>query len=334
MDFTLSDDQELLRETARTLFAKECPTTLVRAHAEDASAADALNERLREFAGLADAPLVDLCLFLEEAGAALAPGPFLATAATFVPLARAIGHASADAAAAGTATGTVAVAGRAGAWVPNTEPRKSFVLEADRVDHVAVLDATDDGAVAVRVLERPAVRVLRTVDTTRHVCELESPLDTPPLAHITADEAGGLRERAVVAMAADLLGASRWIFDATLAYAKVREQFDRPIGSFQAVKHKLADMALARERAWSAVYYAAMAIDADDPDRHRAAHVAKSAAGDAARRCAKDGAQIHGGIGYTWEHDLHLFIRRVYASEFLVGDSDWHRDQLAALLLD
>jgi alkylation response protein AidB-like acyl-CoA dehydrogenase len=110
-------------------------------------------------------------------------------------------------------------------------------------------------------------------------------------------------------------------------------QFDRPIGSFQAIQHKLANMALARERAWSAVYFAAMAIDADDPERHRAAHVAKASAGTAATLCAKDGVQIHGGIGFTWEHDLHLFIRRAYASEHLLGTTDWHHDQLGQLLL-
>jgi alkylation response protein AidB-like acyl-CoA dehydrogenase len=76
-----------------------------------------------------------------------------------------------------------------------------------------------------------------------------------------------------------------------------------------------------------------MTVDADDPDRHRAAHVAKAAAGDAAKLCAKDGIQIHGGIGYTWEHDLHLYIRRAYASEFFLGQGDWHRDQLAELIV-
>ncbi|MEY2458391.1 MAG: hypothetical protein QOG30_221, partial [Acidimicrobiaceae bacterium] len=141
-------------------------------------------------------------------------------------------------------------------------------------------------------------------------------------------------ERAWVALAAELVGTARWLLHTTLEYAKQRVQFDVPIGSFQAIQHKLANMSLAVERAVSATYYAAMAIDADDQDRHRAAHVAKAAAGRAATLCAKDGIQIHGGIGYTWEHDLHLYIRRAYASEHLLGTSGWHHDQLAALLLD
>jgi len=105
-----------------------------------------------------------------------------------------------------------------------------------------------------------------------------------------------------------------------------------PIGSFQAIQHKLADVALDLERATSAVYYAAMAIDAKDADWHRATHVAKAAAGAAATRAAKDGIQIHGGIGYTWEHDLHLFIRHAYGSEAWLGTRDWHHDRLAELL--
>jgi alkylation response protein AidB-like acyl-CoA dehydrogenase len=106
-----------------------------------------------------------------------------------------------------------------------------------------------------------------------------------------------------------------------------------PIGSFQAIQHKLADCSVDLERARSAVYYAAMCIDADDPERHRAAHVAKAATGRAATHCAKDGMQIHGGIGYTWEHDLHLYIRRAYASEHLLGTAGWHHDRLADLIL-
>jgi alkylation response protein AidB-like acyl-CoA dehydrogenase len=140
-------------------------------------------------------------------------------------------------------------------------------------------------------------------------------------------------ERAWVSLAAEMLGTSRWLFDEALAYARAREQFGRPIGSFQAIQHKLANLALARERAWAAVYYAAMAIDADDPQRRAAAHVAKATAGQAAHQCAKEAIQIHGGIGYTWEHDLHLWMRRAFASEHLLGTTDWHYDRLADLVV-
>ena len=139
--------------------------------------------------------------------------------------------------------------------------------------------------------------------------------------------------RATVALAAEMVGTARRLFAMTLEYAKDRVQFGVPIGSFQAIQHKLADMSLDVERAWSAVYYAAMTVDADDADRHRAVHVAKAAAGEAAKRAAKDGIQIHGGIGYTWEHDLHLFMRRAFGTEALLGTTGWHHDRLADLLM-
>src|SRR5438034_11530775 len=123
MDFTLTPEQELLRDSARSLLAKECPTSLVRAHADDPGAAGPLWKHLREWTELGAGPLVDLCLFLEETGAVLAPGPFLATTSLFAPLVRA--HAGG-----GDRIGTVAIAGRGGDWVPNDDPVKAYVLEA------------------------------------------------------------------------------------------------------------------------------------------------------------------------------------------------------------
>ena len=130
-----------------------------------------------------------------------------------------------------------------------------------------------------------------------------------------------------------MTGTARRIFDMALAYAKERKQFDRPIGSFQAIQHKLADMSLALERATAAVQYAAMTCDAAAGDRTLACHSAKAAAGEAARRILKDGAQIHGGIGYTWEHDLHLYLRRATADEDMLGTTSWHLDRIADLLM-
>src|SRR5689334_9664086 len=130
MDFTLSADQEMVRDTARSLFSKEWPTSSVRAHFEDPSVADGLDKRLREFAGLAEAPLTDLCLFLEAAGAAVAPGRFFATTALFAPLLHALGHPLYDAVVGGDASGTVALAGRDGIWEVNDARIKSYVVEA------------------------------------------------------------------------------------------------------------------------------------------------------------------------------------------------------------
>jgi alkylation response protein AidB-like acyl-CoA dehydrogenase len=332
VDFTLGDEQHLLRDTARTMLAKECPTALVRAHLEDPSVADALWLRLADFAPLAAGPLADLCLFVEETGYVAAPGPFFATAALFAPVLAAAGDDRAQAAQAGEITGTVAVAGADGVWQPNDEARKCFVPELDRVDWVAVVDAGP----SVRVVPAAGLpaRLLRTVDWSRRLFELDvAAVDGRPVP-VDGAALDGAWRRATVALAAEQVGTARRLFDMALEYAKHRVQFDHPIGSFQAIQHRLADLSLAVERADAAAQYAAMTVDADHEDARRAAHVAKAAAGTAATRAAKDSIQVHGGIGYTWEHDLHLFIRRAYAAEAWLGTTGWHHDQLAALLLD
>lgn len=325
MDFALTDDQQLLKDTARTLLTKECPTTLVRAHMDDPSAADTLWQELGGWTELADGPLVDLCLFLEEAGAVLLPGPFFATAALYRPLMAAAGVEPGD------GPGTVALAGASGEWVVADDPVRTFVMDVDRVERLAVVLPGPE----VLVVDGPvAGRPIELVDSTRRVFEIDVPDDVSGAVPVDEAALTGVVERGVVAVAADMVGTARRLLELSVDYAKERVQFDVPIGSFQAVQHKLADMALDVERATAAVYYAAMALDAGDPDRHRAVHAAKAAAGDAARRAAKDGIQTHGGIGYTWEHDLHLFIRRAYASEHLLGTTDWHHDRLADLLFD
>jgi alkylation response protein AidB-like acyl-CoA dehydrogenase len=329
VDFTLSEDQALLRDTARQLLQRECPTTLLRAYIDDAAAADPLWRHLRDFAALGDGPLTDLCLFVEETGYVAAPGPFFSTAALFAPLLAAAGHELLPSVLAGETTGTAAIAGSDGIWRPNDDPVKTFVPEADRVDWVAVVSSGP----AVALVQSPPVRRVETVDLTRRVFEVDASSLAGAAQPVDAEVLESVLGRATVALAAEIVGTARRLFDMTLGYAKERVQFDVPIGSFQAIQHKLADMALDLERATSAVAYAAMTIDAKDADRHRATHVAKAAAGAAAKRAAKDGIQIHGGIGYTWEHDLHLFIRRAYASEHLLGTSDWHHDRLADLLI-
>jgi alkylation response protein AidB-like acyl-CoA dehydrogenase len=329
VDFTLSADQELLRDTARQILARECPTTLVRAYIDDPAAADPLWQHLRDFAALGDGPLTDLCLFLEETGYVAAPGPFFSTTALFAPLLAGLGHELLPSALSGEVTGTVAIADADGVWRANDDRVRTFVPEADRVDHVAVVSS---GPV-VEIVESPPARQVTTVDFTRRLFEIEAPAGAAAARPIDEELLEAMLQRATVALAAEMVGTARRLFDMTLAYAKERVQFDVPIGSFQAIQHKLADMALDLERATSAVSYGAMAIDAKDADRHRAAHVAKAAAGAAVKRAAKDGIQIHGGIGYTWEHDLHLFIRRAYASEHWLGTSDWHHGRLAELLI-
>ena len=172
------------------------------------------------------------------------------------------------------------------------------------------------------------IRVLDCTDKTRILSEVSV---DGVAAEKVADTAPSL-DIATVALAAQTLGSARKLLDITVEYVKVRKQFDKPIGSFQAVQHKLADVLLAIERAWSATFYAAMCIDAQDDDAPRATCIAKAATGDASRRSAREAIQCHGGIGYTWEHDLHLWFRRIFADEPLMGSADTQRDRLADLL--
>ena len=312
MDFSLTDDQELLRDTAHKLLDRECPPALVRAHIDDPSMYEPLWRHLSEYTALGTGPATDLCLFLAETGYTAAPGPFLATA-LYATL-------TGD----DETTGTVAFL---------DDPVNSFVLEADRVERIAIVGPGPSLAVVNTEGLGDRLRFVSTLDFSRRLFSF----DTTGLAvdaHPLAQDAYALwRDRAHVSMAAEMVGTARHIFDMTLAYAKERNQFDRPIGSFQAIQHKLADMSLALERATSAVQYGAMTVEAAAPEATLACHAAKAAAGEAARRILKDGAQIHGGIGYTWEHDLHLYLRRATADEYLLGTTSWHLDRIADLLI-
>ncbi len=313
MDFSLTDDQELLRDTAHKLLDRECPPAVVRAHIEDPSVYEPLWRHLAEYTALGAGPASDLCLFLEQTGYVAAPGPFLATA-LFTSLTDGDGD----------TTGTVAFL---------ADPMNPFILEADRVEKIAIVGPGPAMDVLDRDELRPRLRFVGTVDFSRRVFQLDTDGLVLPGRPLDAERYAAWRDRAYVSIAAEMVGTARRIFDMALAYAKEREQFDRPIGSFQAIQHKLADMSLALERSTSAVQYAAMTCDAAAADRALVCHSAKAAAGEAARRILKDGAQIHGGIGYTWEHDLHLYLRRATTDEDMLGTTSWHLDRIADLLI-
>ena len=329
MDFALTEDQELLRSSARALLAAECPPTLVREHMDDIGVTAPLWDHLRSFSELGTGPTVDLCLFMEELGFVAAPVPFFASAVLGAPVLAAIGSDLLPAVLSGEQSATLALAGPDGYWTPNDEPFKSFVPDAASVDIVLTITATG----GVLQLTDAEIRRLETIDPSRPLYDVRADGVSELLGTISPDALERLMSRATVALAAEMVGTARLLFAMSLDYAKNRQQFGVPIGSFQAIQHKLADMSLDVERAWSAVYYAAMTVDADASDRRRAVHVAKAAAGEAATRAAKDGIQIHGGIGYTWEHDLHLYMRRAFGTETLLGTTGWHHDRLADLLM-
>jgi alkylation response protein AidB-like acyl-CoA dehydrogenase len=139
-------------------------------------------------------------------------------------------------------------------------------------------------------------------------------------------------ERATVALCAEMCGGAQRVLDMTVGYAKIRVAFGRPIGSYQGVKHRAADMLVEVENAKSLTYYAAWAVDEDAPEAALAASMAKAYCSDAYRRVSAAGIQLHGGIGFTWEHDLHLYFKRAKSSEFTFGDATYHRERVAQLI--
>jgi alkylation response protein AidB-like acyl-CoA dehydrogenase len=307
---------------------------------------------------------VELAVVVEELGRVLAPGPFVPTVTQFAPVVAEAGSPEQQkrflgGIAAGELTGTLGLVEESGSidagHVITTatpdgdgfvlEGAKEMVVEASTADEIAVIARTpgthgDDG-VGVFVVSRADVRLdpVDALDATRPLARVA--LDG---VRIGADRALGdpgpatavavrrAVEVAATALAVETVGAAQAIFDITLAYAKQREQFGAPIGSFQAIKHKFADMLVALERARATSYFAALTIAEDDDRRALATSTAKAAAGDCAALLAKEGIQIHGGIGYTWEHDMHLYVRRVKSSSLLFGNAAQHRARVADLI--
>ena len=150
-------------------------------------------------------------------------------------------------------------------------------------------------------------------------------------ATTVSGDAASLRRRATVLAAAEAAGVADRALEMSVEYAKVREQFGRPIGTFQAIKHRCADMAVRAEVARSAVTYAAVAIEEARDDAPLAVHIAKSLATDAAIGNATDNIQNHGGIGYTWEYDAQLYLKRAKRLRPAFGDADWHYERVARL---
>jgi alkylation response protein AidB-like acyl-CoA dehydrogenase len=308
---------------------------------------------------------VEVAIVAEELGRAVVPGPFLATVTQFVPMVREVGAEGplvADLlgrAAAGELTGTVALAER-GSWEPAAvgvvarrapggwvlDGAKDSVLDGAGADEVLVVAraAGTSGAEGLGVFVVPGSDLVATprsvIDPTLPLADLalDGVVVGPDrvLAEPGAAGVAGALERAgqeaTVALAAGTVGACRVIFEQTVAYTKEREQFGRPIGSFQALKHRMADMYLAVERATALCWFAALTIAEDDPRRAEAASMAKAAAGECQRLVVQDGLQLHGGIGLTWEHDLHFLLKRALSGDALYGNTVHHRARLARML--
>jgi alkylation response protein AidB-like acyl-CoA dehydrogenase len=374
MDFAFSEEQEMLRSSARDFLAKECSSKVVRKLME---ATDAYDPGLwKKIAALGWTALgipeqyggvgtfLDLVVVLEEAGRALLPGPFFATMGLAVPALIEAGTETQKkevltAIAQGSARATLALTEPSGRWDASAvtltakpggggwqlDGIKLFVPDAEAADYMIVAARTrgegEDGISLFLVKGKPAgmkVTALKTLDMTRRWSEvrfdgvklegesLMGPVDKawPKLKRAL--------EWATSALCAEMIGGTQKVLETSTEYAKTRHQFGKPIGIYQAVSHKLADMLVLSESGRSATYYAAWTVDADAPDRSLAASMAKAYVSDAYRKVAGDGIQVHGGIGFTWEHDLHLYFKRAKSSEVTLGDATFHRELVAQAL--
>lgn len=306
---------------------------------------------------------VELAVVAEELGRVVAPAPFLSTAAGYVPAVIEAGNpeqrqrflAPVAGGAVGTLglaepggryavadTATTAIPADGGTWRVSGE--KHDVLDAGRAEEVVVSarlpGTTGTDGIGLFVIPASAleVRPVHAIDGTRPVAAVV--LDD---VEVTADRALGrpgqsgaaldrVLQRATVSLCAEMVGTSQAIFDVVRAYVCEREQFGVKIGSFQAIKHKLANMYVALEAARATTYFAAGAIDEDDERRGEATHMAKSCAADCQKLVAQEGIQCLGGIGYTWEHDMHLYVKRQKEQAALFGTGAEHRAALADLL--
>jgi alkylation response protein AidB-like acyl-CoA dehydrogenase len=209
---------------------------------------------------------------------------------------------------------------------------KLFVTDAAVADWIIVVAKT--GVFLVDPKSR-AVRIMpmHGIDMTRKLYSVQ--FDNAPAEKIGETSAlARALDIATVALAAEMVGGMQRTLDLTVEYAKARKQFGKPIGMFQAVQHHCADMYLETESSRSAVYYAAWALQENAPDAANAVSIAKMYASDASRTVGNRGIQVHGGMGFTWENDLHLYYRRAKASETFLGDATFHRERLARLVID
>jgi len=358
MQFGLSESQEILKDSARKFFAGECPMEEVRRlMGTDTAYDEGLWTKLAEqgYTGIifpeeyggVGLGKVELILLMEEAGRALLPGPFFSTvglAGSVIDAVSSAEHKRKFLApiCAGDARSTVAVLEATASWdladVKLTGANgklsgdKLFVTDATVANFIVVVARN-----GVFVVEGKAAGMRITpmsgMDLTRRLYAVH--FDNTPAEKI--GETAGLSRAfdiATTALVAEMVGGMQRTLDITVEYAKMRKQFGKPIGMFQAVQHHCADMYLETESSRSSAYYAAWALEEDAPDAPAAVSIAKVYASDAARTVGNRGIQVHGGMGFTWENDVHLYYRRAKASETAFGDATFHRERIARLVID
>jgi alkylation response protein AidB-like acyl-CoA dehydrogenase len=365
-------EQEELRSSVRRFLADRVPMTAVRDLMDAADGGDPEVWRLageqlglqgiaipEEYGG-SGFSFAEQAIVLEELGAALYGGPYLASTVLAANALLASGDEAAKQAylpgvASGELIATLAFTEEDGSWEPDAtrlaaaeaaEPdagggwrldgHKSFVLDGHTAGLILVVGRTTAGLSLFAVAaDAPGLArtALPTLDQTRKLARLD--FAGVPATLVGADGAAEtVLERtldiAAVAQAAEQLGGAQRAMDMAVEYLKVRHQFGRPIGSFQALKHRCADLLLEVESLRSAIQYAAAAVAEDSPEVPTVAALVKAYASDVYFHVAAENIQMHGGIGFTWEHDAHLYFKRAKASELFLGDATLHRERLAA----
>jgi alkylation response protein AidB-like acyl-CoA dehydrogenase len=366
MNFAFSEEQEELRSGVRRFLQEKSPETEVRRLMETEDGYDpAVWSQMANQLGLQSLTIpeeyggsgfsyVELIVILEEMGSVLLCAPYFATVAL---AANALLTSDDETAkkellpglASGETIGTLAITEDNGRWdfegiaLQATESgggwtldgHKSFVLDGHVANLILVAARTQAG-LSLFAVEGDASGLtktsLPTMDQTRKQARLVFESTPARLVGTDGGAAEGLTKTldlAAVALAAEQVGGAQHCLDSSVDYAKNRIQFGRPIGSFQAIKHKCADMLLEVESAKSAAYYAGWAAAEDSDELPVVASLAKSYCSEAFFHSAAENIQIHGGIGFTWEHDAHLYFKRAKSSELLFGDPAYHRELLA-----
>ena len=347
MDFAFTQEQQMIAETVTSFFAENATSERTR----KVMAADGFDRELwsafaselglggvnlPEECGGAGLGMVEFAIVAEAAGAMVAAIPLLGLAMASQAIC-----AGGSAQQKGEWLAALAAGARVAACAPDADIRADaggLTGVARLVPHAGVADMFVLGNAEAGWIVRAdaagvSVAAHTTMDQTRPLATITlagaqgDPLPDWPAAVAAARAAGCL------CLAAEALGGAQATLQRTVAYARDRVQFGRPIGSFQAYKHRLADMMIEIEQARSAVYWAACSLDEHAADQDLALHGAKAFCADTFFRCAGDMIQLHGGIGFTWEHDAHLFFKRARSIQTLLQSGDWHRERIAAQIL-
>jgi alkylation response protein AidB-like acyl-CoA dehydrogenase len=377
MDFGFSEQQDLLRASARQFLERECPPDVVRRLSDDPQGDSAdLWQKMAELGwmglvlpetyGGSGLSFVDLTILMEEMGRVLLPAPFFSSVALGALTLLETGsdeqrQQMLPRLVRGEANICVALLEADGRYDPRgismrasirgnratLNGTKLFVTDAQASDYVIcvartrrgrdpesgvslfLLDMTSPGITCTPLIGMDQTRRLYELSFARVNVSLEAMLGGRDTAWPSLQRA---LDKATVALCAEMVGGAEKAMEMCVDYGKTRVQFGRQIGGFQAVKHKIADMKVRVENAKSVVYYAAWALDSDAPEASRAASMAKAYCSEMYTRVTADGVQVHGGIGFTWDHNMHLYFKRAKSSEVFLGNATWHRERTATLI--